>query len=59
MDKIEQVDLSNENEEENDIRLTSKKKRNVSMITKLEIVHAAHNSSISEAARSYGVARQV
>ena len=59
MDEIEQVDLSNENEEENDIPLPSKKKRNFSMITKLKIVHAAHNASISEAARSYGVARQV
>ena len=34
MDVIEQVDLSNENEEENDIPLPSKKKRNFSMITK-------------------------
>ena len=59
MDEIEQVDLSNKNEEKNDIPLPSKKKRNFSMITKLEIVHTAHNSSISEAARSYGVARQV
>ena len=54
-----EVDLTfDENNEENPPE-PAKKKRSFKMETKVEVINAARLSSISEAARNYGIARQV
>lgn len=53
-----EVDLTFDDNKENPPE-PEKKKRSYKMATKLEVINAAHLSSISEAGRSYGIARQV
>ena len=54
-----ELDLTIDNDEEENIPIPAKKKRNFSIATKMEVVHVAHLSSISGAARDYGISRQV
>ena len=54
-----EVDLTLDENNEEIHPETAKKRRTFTIATKLEIINAAHLSSISEAARSYGLARQV